>query len=43
MMYLTKQQQTFLCVVLLLLLTGWAVRAWRAAQPAPATLPALVP
>jgi len=33
MLNLTKQQQTFLCVVLLLLLTGWAVKAWRTAHP----------
>lgn len=35
MFKLTKQQQLFLCVVLLLLLTGWAVKAWRAAHPQP--------
>jgi hypothetical protein len=29
----TKQQQLFLCAVLLLLLTGWAVKAWRTAHP----------
>jgi len=42
MLNLTKQQQTFLCVVLLLLLTGWAVKAWRTAHPpvAPAAAPA---
>jgi hypothetical protein len=33
MFNLTKQQQIFLCVVLLLLLTGWAVKAWRTAHP----------
>jgi len=33
MFKLTKQQQQFLCVVLLLLLTGWAVKAWRTAHP----------
>jgi len=33
MFKLTKQQQLFLCVVLLLLLTGWAVKAWRTAHP----------
>ena len=39
---LTRQQQLFLCVVLLLLLTGWAVKAWRTAHPpAPATAPAV--
>jgi hypothetical protein len=31
-MHLTPQQQTFLCLVLLLLLAGWAVQAWRLAQ-----------
>ena len=36
MFKLTKQQQLFLCVVLLLLITGWAVRAWRTAHPPPA-------
>jgi len=30
---LTKQEQTVLCVVLALLLVGWAVRAWRLAHP----------
>ena len=35
MFKLTKQQQLFLCVVLLLLLTGWAVKAWRTAHPPP--------
>ena len=33
MFKLTKQQQLFLCAVLLLLLTGWAVKAWRTAHP----------
>jgi len=36
MFKLTKQQQLFLCVVLLVLLTGWAVKAWRTAHPRPA-------
>ena len=35
MFKLTKQQQLFLCVVLLLLLTGWAVKAWRTAHLQP--------
>lgn len=37
-MHLTPQQQTFLCLVLLLLLAGWSVQAWRLGQadPAPA-------
>jgi hypothetical protein len=35
---LTKQEQMVLCVVLGLLLTGWAVKAYRTAHPAaPAT------
>lgn len=33
---LTKQEQLVLCVVLALLLMGWAVKAYRAAHP-PAT------
>jgi hypothetical protein len=33
MLNLTRQQQLFLCAVLLLLLTGWAVKAWRTAHP----------
>jgi hypothetical protein len=33
---LTKQEQTVLCIVLGLLLTGWAVKAWRTAHLAPA-------
>ena len=43
MFHLTKQQQLFLCAVLLLLLTGWAVKAWRTAHPAPAAGPASSP
>jgi hypothetical protein len=30
---LTKQEQLVLCVVLGLLLTGWAVKIWRTAHP----------
>ena len=30
---LTKQEQTVLCIVLGLLLTGWAVKTYRAAHP----------
>jgi hypothetical protein len=30
---LTKQEQMFLCIVLGLLLTGWAVKTWRTAHP----------
>ena len=31
--FLTKQEQTVLCLVILLLLTGWAVKAWRTTHP----------
>jgi hypothetical protein len=34
--YLTKQEQLVLCVVLGLLLTGWAVKTYRAAHPSAA-------
>jgi hypothetical protein len=38
---LTKQEQLVLCVILGLLLTGWAVKAFRAAHPrAPLAEPA---
>jgi hypothetical protein len=30
---LTRQQRRVLCVVMLLLLVGWAVKAWRLAHP----------
>jgi len=33
MFNLTRQQQQFLCVVLLLFLVGWAVKTWRVAHP----------
>ena len=33
---LTKQEQLVLCVILGLLLTGWAVKTYRIAHPAPA-------
>jgi hypothetical protein len=33
MKWLTKQEQLVLCIVLGLLLTGWAVKTWRAAHP----------
>jgi hypothetical protein len=36
--YLTKQEQLVLCIVLGLLLTGWAVKTYRAAHP-PAAVP----
>jgi hypothetical protein len=32
MKFLTKQEQFVLCLILLLLLTGWAVKAYRTAQ-----------
>jgi hypothetical protein len=35
---LTKQEQLVLCVVLGLLLTGWAVKTWRNAHPVPAAI-----
>jgi hypothetical protein len=35
--HLTKQEQRVLCIVAALLLTGWAVKAWRTAHP-PASL-----
>jgi hypothetical protein len=31
--HLTKQEQMVVCVVIGLLLTGWAVKAYRAAHP----------
>ena len=33
MNYLTKEQQKVLCMILLLLLTGLAVKTWRTAHP----------
>jgi hypothetical protein len=33
MFNLTRQQQLFLCSILLLLIVGWAVKAWRTAHP----------
>lgn len=33
MKHLTKEQQTVLCVVLFLLLTGLAVKTWRIKHP----------
>jgi hypothetical protein len=33
MKYLTKEQQTVLCVIIFLLLTGLAVKTWRTAHP----------
>jgi hypothetical protein len=34
MVHLTKQEQLVLCIVVALLLTGWAVKAYRTAHPA---------
>jgi hypothetical protein len=34
---LTRQEQLVFCVVLGLLLVGWAVKAWRTSHPAAAT------
>jgi len=36
--YLTKQEQLVICVVLGLLLTGWAVKTYRIAHPPVATI-----
>jgi len=33
MKHLTKEQQKVLCVIILLLLTGLAVKTWRRAHP----------
>jgi hypothetical protein len=33
MVHLTKQEQFVLCVVIALLLTGWAVKAYRTTHP----------
>lgn len=39
--HLTKQEQWVLCIVVALLLTGWAVKAYRTAHPpAPVSQPA---
>jgi len=35
---LTKQEQLVLCIIVGLLLTGWAVKAYRTAQPPPQLL-----
>lgn len=39
MLHLTRQQQLVLSLILFLLLTGWAVKTWRAAHPPPQALP----
>jgi hypothetical protein len=40
---LTKQEQLVLCVVLGLLLMGWAVKAYRAAHPPVASVQPVTP
>ena len=40
---LTKQEQLVLCLVLGLLLLGWAVKTYRAAHPAPQPRSAAIP
>jgi hypothetical protein len=40
---LTKQEQLVLCIVLGLLLTGWAVKTYRAAHPAAAATQVAAP
>jgi len=37
MSFLTKQQQQILLWVLVLLLTGWAVKTWRSTRPVQTT------
>jgi len=37
MLRLTKQEQLVLCVVLSLLLVGWAVKTWRTVHPSAAS------
>jgi len=36
--FLTKQEQMVLCLIFVLLLTGWGVKTWRTAHP-PAPVP----
>jgi hypothetical protein len=40
---LTKQEQMVLCIVLGLLLTGWAVKTYRTAHPAAAVTRVVAP
>jgi len=40
---LTKQEQLVLCIVLGLLLTGWAVKMYRTAHPPVSTIQPAVP
>jgi len=35
---LTRQEQLVLCIIVGLLLTGWAVKAYRTAHPPPQTI-----
>jgi len=35
MLHLTKQEQLVLCVIIGLLLVGWAVKTWHTANPPP--------
>jgi hypothetical protein len=37
---LTKQEQIVLCLIILLLVTGWAVKTYRTAHPASIPSPA---
>jgi hypothetical protein len=41
--HLTKQEQLVLCIVLGLLLTGWAVKLYRTAHPHPAVIQSAKP
>jgi hypothetical protein len=43
MVHLTKQEQMVLCLILGLLLTGWAVKAYRTAHPASSKLSEAAP
>jgi len=40
---LTKQEQLVLCIVVGLLLTGWAVKVYRTAHPPPAAIQSAKP
>jgi hypothetical protein len=41
--FLTKQEQMVLCLIMLLLLTGWAVKTYRIAHPAVISVAAPAP
>jgi hypothetical protein len=43
MIRLTRQEQLVLCIVAGLLLTGWVVKWYRAAHPAPAAVQSAKP